>query len=419
MNASSQDVLQHLIKADTASAFNISVGDVNVTGISQVCCLLTFACLIPPPDCFAEPQGESAGEKNVCAMLISSACLLLSSPLYKAWGFECVQVSRRVLYVNVTATLGVNVPPNASPDDVRSALDMTNLSADDPIAMLAANPDRFFGRTTKVCAVSCNHRCVTRIDACRALHQCTAYMSLYLPEHGLARWWVSIMQAFSVCVARESAVQALDVTAETDGRAPQRTEYRPFGSGSALGRAWPAIGAVLLLAVIAGCCLAWHWRRRSKRLQRICDAVLERCRRCRQGRGRWHTTVRLLSCCRPQHSKIAFTLLHSALVSQCKACGCANWSIREELMLLPMESLKRITSDTAGVHHQCWRCPQCDSKQPRAGRAVKSGISHQNAGRRTHVQGHHILRWPISEPVAAQQCPLLGLLTLSMSTRAG
>ncbi len=36
MNASSQDVLQHLIKADTASAFNISVGDVNVTGISQV-----------------------------------------------------------------------------------------------------------------------------------------------------------------------------------------------------------------------------------------------------------------------------------------------------------------------------------------------------------------------------------------------
>ena len=40
--------------------------------------------------------------------------------------------------------------PNASPDDVRSALDVTNLSADDPIAMLAANPDRFFGRTTKV-----------------------------------------------------------------------------------------------------------------------------------------------------------------------------------------------------------------------------------------------------------------------------
>ena len=63
-----------------------------------------------------------------------------------------MQVSRRVLYVNVTATLGVNVPPNASPDDVRSALDMTNLSADDPIAMLAVNPDRFFGRTTKVCA---------------------------------------------------------------------------------------------------------------------------------------------------------------------------------------------------------------------------------------------------------------------------
>ena len=71
MNASSQDVLQHLIKADTASAFNISVGDVNVTGISQVCCLLTFAGLIPPPNCSAEPQGKSSGEKIVCAMPLS------------------------------------------------------------------------------------------------------------------------------------------------------------------------------------------------------------------------------------------------------------------------------------------------------------------------------------------------------------
>ena len=77
VNASSQDVLQHLIKADTASAFNISVGDVNVTGISQVCGLMTVACLIPQPNCFAEPQGNSAGEKNVCAILMSSALLVL------------------------------------------------------------------------------------------------------------------------------------------------------------------------------------------------------------------------------------------------------------------------------------------------------------------------------------------------------
>ena len=43
VNASSQAILEHLIRADTASAFNISVGDVNVTGISQVllsCCPL-------------------------------------------------------------------------------------------------------------------------------------------------------------------------------------------------------------------------------------------------------------------------------------------------------------------------------------------------------------------------------------------
>jgi hypothetical protein len=58
-------------------------------------------------------------------------------------------VSRRVLYVNVTATLGVDVPPGASSDEVKAALEVTNLSADDPIAMLAHNPDKFFGRTTK------------------------------------------------------------------------------------------------------------------------------------------------------------------------------------------------------------------------------------------------------------------------------
>jgi hypothetical protein len=38
VNASSVAILEHLIRADTASAFNISVGDVNVTGISQVGC---------------------------------------------------------------------------------------------------------------------------------------------------------------------------------------------------------------------------------------------------------------------------------------------------------------------------------------------------------------------------------------------
>lgn len=130
VNASSQDVLQHLIKADTASAFNISVGDVNVTGISQVRQSLNNLDTFFPMVC--EPG----------AILISKKVKLIR---------QCnSQVSRRVLYVNVTATLGVNVPPNASPDDVRSALDVTNLSADDPIAMLAANPDRFFGRTTKV-----------------------------------------------------------------------------------------------------------------------------------------------------------------------------------------------------------------------------------------------------------------------------
>eukprot|EP00884_Botryococcus_braunii_P021518 jgi/Botrbrau1/804/Bobra.0352s0001.1 len=62
VNASSEEILGHLIRTDTADAFNISVGDVEVTGISQI--------------------------------------------------------GRRMLYVNVSATLGVDVPPGASVEDV-------------------------------------------------------------------------------------------------------------------------------------------------------------------------------------------------------------------------------------------------------------------------------------------------------------
>lgn len=37
VNASGEQVLEWLVKADTASAFNISFGDVSVTGVQQVC----------------------------------------------------------------------------------------------------------------------------------------------------------------------------------------------------------------------------------------------------------------------------------------------------------------------------------------------------------------------------------------------
>ena len=36
VNASSEQVLEWLVRADTASAFNISLRDVNITGVSQV-----------------------------------------------------------------------------------------------------------------------------------------------------------------------------------------------------------------------------------------------------------------------------------------------------------------------------------------------------------------------------------------------
>ena len=94
VDASPEDVLDHLIKLDTATAFNTSERDVVVSSVTQL--------------------------------------------------------SRRVLYVNVTATLGVDVPPGASSDDVTEALDLKNLSADGAIGLLLDDPDKFLGRTTKV-----------------------------------------------------------------------------------------------------------------------------------------------------------------------------------------------------------------------------------------------------------------------------
>ena len=65
----------------------------------------------------------------------------------------CAQLSRRVLYVNISASIPVDVAPDASEGDVRAAVNVKSLSADGPINLLANNPDKFFGRTTKVCAL--------------------------------------------------------------------------------------------------------------------------------------------------------------------------------------------------------------------------------------------------------------------------
>lgn len=62
-------------------------------------------------------------------------------------------MERRILYVNVTATLGVDLAPGATPDEVEAAMDLTSLSADEPIGLLSNDADKFFGRTTKVCIV--------------------------------------------------------------------------------------------------------------------------------------------------------------------------------------------------------------------------------------------------------------------------
>lgn len=79
-------------------------------------------------------------------------------------------------------------------------------------------------------------------------------------------------------------LQALDVTAEPDGKPPQRVEYRPGAGRSALAAAWPAIVGVGLAALLGGFAALHCLRRRSKRAARLYDALLERCTRCRPSR---------------------------------------------------------------------------------------------------------------------------------------
>ena len=59
------------------------------------------------------------------------------------------RVDRRILQANVSATLGVDLPNNATEEDVAAALEVQRLSADRPIELLSQDPDSFFGRTTK------------------------------------------------------------------------------------------------------------------------------------------------------------------------------------------------------------------------------------------------------------------------------
>lgn len=58
-------------------------------------------------------------------------------------------VAHRVLQANVTATIGVPIPEDATEEEIRVALAVHRLSADEYIQQLSQDPDMFFGRTTK------------------------------------------------------------------------------------------------------------------------------------------------------------------------------------------------------------------------------------------------------------------------------
>jgi hypothetical protein len=93
VSAPAESIVSNLLRTDTAAAFNISMQDVRVLSVHRV--------------------------------------------------------ARRILQANVSATLGLDLPGNATEEDVAAALEVQKLSADRPIELLSEDPDSFFGRTTK------------------------------------------------------------------------------------------------------------------------------------------------------------------------------------------------------------------------------------------------------------------------------
>lgn len=97
VNAPAESIVESLLREDTAAGFNISTRDVRLVSIRRV--------------------------------------------------------ERRTLVANVSATLGVDLPPDADEDDIVAALEVQRLSADQPIELLSEDPDTFFGRTTQTLQV--------------------------------------------------------------------------------------------------------------------------------------------------------------------------------------------------------------------------------------------------------------------------
>jgi len=120
-------------------------------------------------------------------------------------------------------------------------MDLTSLSADDPIGLLSNDPDKFFGRTTKVQQGCCGWPLALQ-STCIA----TKLNDLTQPQHWLP--------------------QALDVTAEPDGAPATVSENRPLSHRHHAALKWPAILGLCLGSMVLLFAAGRFWRRRSRRM---------------------------------------------------------------------------------------------------------------------------------------------------------
>lgn len=185
------EVAAAFLRADTASAFGIPTSYVTVSAVSEVddsssvSSSPSTATASPDGSPFADGTTTSLGDSSpsdstdealqTSSMASSpsagSASPSVSSSLRNLLvsddgsdDDDATSASSRTLTANVSATLSIALPSDASEEEIEAALAVQRLSADAQLAWLVSDPDSFFGRTTAALGGSARAQNATAVE---------------------------------------------------------------------------------------------------------------------------------------------------------------------------------------------------------------------------------------------------------------
>ena len=166
VNAPASAIVENLVRADTAAAFNISMGGwVHSAGQPARAGLPAHLLLSLPLARRGRPSAQrvAGGAPHAAGQRDGHAWGGRLPGRHRWVGGDDAAAAQCVPRLGVTCVRCTNHPP--ADEEIATALEVQRLSADEPIAMLSQDPERFFGRTTKVGGgVPAAHPCTARAD---------------------------------------------------------------------------------------------------------------------------------------------------------------------------------------------------------------------------------------------------------------